>query len=299
MPLAGGKVLGDETPLACDAIVLAVGATSAARLCESSPLLASLPATQRFGELRGVTCVAVRVYLQPAPRTSGLLGGSHASTLLPPAVAAAMRASPVTVCGPEIGGMAELSEAGFCVYDLQRMHDEHAAGDLAVLEVDFYRAERIADVDDDHAVARLALEAAAAALGVPAATLDPSLIVDVAVVRARRAVSHFALGSAALSPGLRLGEGVYACGDWVDRTGHASWSTEKAVVTGRQAAAAVGRSLGLRAVDAQVIPAAEDTPQLAVLRKISAALRAAAPTGTALPPPAPWAALLKAVSSQR
>ena len=275
--------------------MLAVGATSAARLCESSPLLASLPATQRFGELRGVTCVAVRVYLQPAPRTSGLLGGFHASTLLPPAVAAAMRASPVTVCGPEIGGMAELSEAGFCVYDLQRLHDEHAAGDLAVLEVDFYRAERIADVDDDHAVARLALEAAAAALGVPAATLDPSLIVDVAVVRARRAVSHFALGSAALSPGVRLGEGVYA----VDRTGHASWSTEKAVVTGRQAAAAVGRSLGLRAVDAQVIPAAEDTPQLAVLRKISAALRAAAPTGTALPPPAPWAALLKAVASQR
>ena len=27
---------------------------------------------------------------------------------------------------------------------MQRMHDEHAAGDLAVLEVDFYRAERIA-----------------------------------------------------------------------------------------------------------------------------------------------------------
>ena len=98
---------------------------------------------------------------------------------------------------------------------------------------------------------------------------------------------------------MRLGEGVYACGDWVDRTGHASWSTEKAVVTGRQAAAAVGRSLGLRAVDAQVIPAAEDTPQLAALRKIAAALRAVAPTGTALPPPAPWAALLKAVSSQR
>ena len=75
--------------------------------------------------------------------------------------------------------------------------------------------------------------------------LDPSLVVDRAVVRARRAVSHFAVGSAALSPAVRLtgsgggvgggGGGLYACGDWVDRTGHASWSTEKAVVTGRQA----------------------------------------------------------------
>ena len=72
-------------------------------------------------------------------------------------------------------------------------------------------------------------------------------------MRARRAVSHFAVGSAALSPGVRLGgHGLYACGDWVDRTGHASWSTEKAVVTGRQAAAAVAADLKLRGVDSAV-----------------------------------------------
>ena len=148
-------------------------------------------------------------------------------------------------------------------------------------------------MEDDAAVAELACQAACAALGVPAGTLRGEMVVDTAVVRAKRAVSHFALGSAALSPGVSLGSGVYACGDWVDRTGHASWSTEKAVVTGRQAAAAIGRDLGLSAVDGAVIPAAADTPQLAALRQAAATLRKVAPpdTRTGMPPPAPWAAL--------
>lgn len=74
----------------------------------------------------------------------------------------------------------------------------------------------MAELPDD-AVTRLALRAAAAALGLPAWALPSSLIVDAAVVRARRAVSHFDPGSAKLSPPVTLGGGVYACGDWVDR----------------------------------------------------------------------------------
>ena len=286
-------ILGDEgdEPLLADAVVLAVGATSAAKLVSASPALSALAACRRFDELRGITCVAVRLYLSPhaGGRTGGLKGGAHDSTLLPPAVAEAMRASPVHVVGPEVGGMSELKETGFCVYDLQRMHDEHAAGDLGVLEVDFYRADDLAALDDD-AVAAFALKAAAAALGVPPTSLSPNLIVDQAVVRARSAVSHFCRGSAALSPGVRLGDGVFACGDWLDRTGHASWSTEKAVVTGKQAAAAVGRELALQGVDGSVIPAAEDTVQLATLRQAARAVRAAS-GATDLPPPAPWVAL--------
>lgn len=129
-----------------------------------------------------------------------------------------------------MGDLPELEETGFCIYDLERMHDEHAAGDLAVLEVDFYRADAIADIEDDGEVANLALRAAAAALELPAEVLPPTLIVDAAVVRARNAVSHFSVGSAARSPGVNLGKGsgLYACGDWIDRIGHASWSTEKA-----------------------------------------------------------------------
>jgi hypothetical protein len=182
---------------------------------------------------------------------------------------------------------------GFCVYDLQRMHDEFAAGDLAVLEVDFYRADDLADIEDDGAIAQIALAAACAAVGVGVETLPPSELVDSAVVRARRAVSHFAVGSAALSPPVRLGGSVYACGDWVDRSGHASWSTEKAVVTGRQAASAIGADLGLSGVDGNVVPAAPDTAQLAALRRIAGTLRRVSPpqTTTGMAPPAPWVAL--------
>ena len=292
--------------ITADAVVLAVGGTAAARLAAASPeTLGALDATSSWSSLRGVTCVAVRLYLEPSKvTTAGLGGGAHADTRLPPAVAQAMAASPVVVCGPGVGGLPELKETGFCVYDLQRMHDEHAAdAGAAVLEVDFYRADAIADLDDE-AAARLALRAAAAALGVAAATeLPPSLLLDYAVVRARRAVSHFDVGSCARSPPVALadgggagaGSGLFCCGDWVDRAGHASWSTEKAVVTGRQAADAVARELNLDGVDSAVIPAAEDTPQLSALRALAKTARSLlaplAGGGSELPPPAPWAAL--------
>ena len=46
-----------------------------------------------------------------------------------------MADSPVLVVGPHVGGMSELVETGFCVYDLQRLHNEHADGELAELQL--------------------------------------------------------------------------------------------------------------------------------------------------------------------
>jgi hypothetical protein len=75
------------------------------------------------------------------------------------------------------------------------------------------------------------------------------------------------------------------CGDWIDRTGHASWSTEKAVVTGRQAASAFAADFDMEC-DAAVIPAAPDTVQLSSLRKIARLVRGILPTQAL--PRAPW-----------
>jgi predicted flavoprotein YhiN len=74
----------DENAIECDAVVLAVGATAAGRLTSSSPALSSLQATKDFDKLRGVTCVAVRLFLRPS-RTiaSNLSGGSYSKTQLP------------------------------------------------------------------------------------------------------------------------------------------------------------------------------------------------------------------------
>ena len=277
----------------CDAVVLAVGATAAGRLVTSSPALSALPATRDFDKLRGVTCVAVRLFLRPCRLiSSNLLGGSHSKSQLPSDVAKAMVDSPIAVCGAGI--IEELEEAGFCIYDLQRMHDEWSVDyyannnvpdeeQLAVIEVDFFRADKFVDLDND-GIIDLALRAISKALGT--SKIDRSDIVDSTVLRARNAVSHFAPSSASYSPDVRLEKGVYFCGDWIDRTGHSSWSTEKSVVTARQAASEVSTDFGLTRSRNAVIPAATDTPQLSTLRKLARLLRSYRPPSSL--PPSPW-----------
>jgi uncharacterized protein with NAD-binding domain and iron-sulfur cluster len=283
--------LQDGRQLECDAVVLAVGGVAIGKLTQSSPVLQAIPQSSQFSKLDGVTCVAVRLFLKPHARiTSDLEGGLHSSTQLPPAMAASMKESPVIVCGANVGGLPELKETGFCLYDLQRMHDEfQAPNDVAVLEVDFFRADDIANIEDDNEVARLTLRAAAAALGVP--QIPISDVVDVAVVRARRAVSHFRVGSQSCSPTRpKLGKGIYVCGDWVDRSGHASWSTEKAVVTGKQAAQAISNDFGLNCAKGalHIIPAATDTPQLKLLQRGANILRSVIPPPGDGVPSSPW-----------
>lgn len=289
--------INDNETLECDAVVFAVGGTSLKRLLPSCPPLQSFPVSQKLTKLRGVTCVAVRMFLRPdAVTTTGLKGGMYDSTQLPPCVAQAMQASPVVVCGPRVGSIPQLAETGFCIYDLQRLHDEFAVANqakeekepCAAMEVDFFRADTIAGMESDTEISHLALRAVAAALNVDA--LDPSLLLDVAVVRAREAVSHFCVDSASASPDVRMAKGIYMCGDWIDRTGHASWSTEKAVVTGRQAAAAFAKDFMLQS-DLEILPPASDTPQLTALRQAAKTIRRLLSPllGQDILPLSPWA----------
>lgn len=261
----------------CDAVVFAIGGTSMARLTKESPSTGDLMGrNDEFGKLRGVTCVAVRLWLSQLPKD----------------VAEAMRDSPVFVCGPQIGGAEELDETGFCIYDLSRLQDEVAQGGTeTALEVDFFRADAIADMSDDDVVA-LATRAIANALG--ANGIDADAIADSSVVRARNAVSHFAVGccSGGVSPPCKIAKGVYVCGDWVDRSGHSSWSTEKAVVTGIQAAARLSADYGLACGNRDVIPAATDTEPLSSLQKVAKKLRAVAPPPGDGIPASPLAGLL-------
>jgi len=280
---------GESESIECDAIVLAVGAVAAGRLTSSSPALSSLQTTRNFDKLRGVTCVAVRLFLKPSSTSFNLQGGAYDRTQLPADMAKAMLDSPVCVCGARIGEISELEETGFCIYDLQRMHDEFKVKNeigedqMAVLEVDFYRADSMVDLSDDQII-DLTLSAVSATLGT--AQIGSDQICDSVVIRARSAVSHFAPKSAMYSPQVKLGEGVYMCGDFIDRAGHASWSTEKSVVTARQASDALSRDFGLGDSQCSVIPAATDSPQLSALRRSARLLRTIIPPKTL--PPSPW-----------
>ena len=283
-------VVNDDTAIDADAIVMAVGGTAMKKLLPACPPLQMVSGSTEWNNFRGVTCVAVRLFLKPhTAATMGLKGGIRNSTHLPPLYANAMRDSPVFVCGPRI--IPKLGEVGFCLYDLERLHDEFDGSDCAALEVDFFRADALAAMESDDEVVEIVLEAVAAALGIPVQEQQQQLILDdvldMSVVRARNAVSHFCVGSASWSPDVRLNQGLYICGDWIDRKGHASWSTEKAVVTGKQAVGALAKDFGLEGCQTDVIPVVEDTPQLSLLRKAAKTVRDVLPGDAGLPA-APW-----------
>ena len=285
-------VNGDET-IECDAIVFAVGGTAIKKLLPSAPPLAKLPDAEGWKKFRGVTCVAVRLFLRPSASQDG-------SISMLPSIEEAMRDSPVVVCGANVGEIPQLSETGFCIYDLQRLQDEFrldANSDndepCVALEVDFFRANDLASIEDNMEVANITLLAVSAALNI--GPIDPNSLLDVSVVRAFDAVSHFCVDSASWSPNVKLQKGLYICGDWIDRKGHASWSTEKSVVTARQAASALAQDFDLEC-NSEVIPAAPDTSQLSALRSVARLLRQAAPFDFL--PPSPWV-LAKQLSGGR
>ncbi|GAX11028.1 hypothetical protein FisN_2Lh557 [Fistulifera solaris] len=254
------SVQGDNEHYSCDAVVMAVGGTALKRLALNCPLLQVSESRYWNESLRGVTCVAVRLFFDR---------NSPKPWLRP------MKDSPVVVCGPNI--LPELVETGFCIYDLNRLQPD-VFSNVTALEVDFFRADGIANMESDDDVADLALKAVATALRLPSIAQDRNLWLEVHVIRARNAVSHFCLNSAKTSPGVRVCKGVYFCGDWIDRTGHSSWSTEKAVVTGRQAALSIAKDFNLQRCDTGIIPAPPEAPPLMALRKLARLRKNATPT---------------------
>eukprot|EP00980_Cylindrotheca_fusiformis_P030275 scaffold24618_cov127-Cylindrotheca_fusiformis.AAC.8 len=262
--------INEEESATYDAIILAVGGTAVKKLVSCSPLLKSLPASENFNQFRGTTCVAVRLFFKVVPFDDGKVSGMSG-------LEEAMKDSPVFVCGPNIGNIPELTETGFCIYDLQKLHDEFSPDSrkksslepCLSYEVDFFRANELAKIDDVRVI-RVTLNALAAALNI--SLIDADSLLDVSVVRAVDAVSHFCIGSASWSPPVKLCHNLYICGDWIDRTGHASWSTEKSVVTARQAAVSLANSFEFDC-EAEVIPATSDTPQLSMLRRFAKMIR--------------------------
>lgn len=251
---------GDE--IACDALISAVGISAAQKIATLAPGLARARA-QAGGDfasleaLRAVDVVAVRLWLRRA------FTPPHASN----------------VCG---GGLAPgLETTGFTFYDLGALQDDFKPGGAggaagSVLELDFYYAAPLLEMDE-RALVATALRALRTACPATYASLGEADVEDCAVVRVPAGVSHFAPGCYSSLPAIRSTalRNWWWAGDWVDRGGHRSWSQEKALVTGMQAArAAVAHTLGARASArvARPLPVEPDEPQLAIGR---AAVRAA------------------------
>ena len=188
-----------------DAVILAVGGTAMKNLIQCSPILANHPDSSKWKKFRGVTCCAVRIFFdkQQAQQQQQQRQNSNSSLSYLQKIEHAMKESPVVVCGPNIGNnLPELIETGFCIYDLQRLHDEFSsssssssnAGDndttnttnnIIAYEIDFFRADDLIQITDDMEVAKIALSAVSAALNIDdiSQTTFDLLVADVSVVR--------------------------------------------------------------------------------------------------------------------
>jgi uncharacterized protein with NAD-binding domain and iron-sulfur cluster len=97
-------------------------------------------------------------------------------------------------------------------------------------------------------------------------------VIDSAVVRLPRAVTHFAPGSYRyLLPAETSIKNVWMSGDWIV-TRHGSWSQEKAYVTGLEAANGVIAQLG-RGTPALILPVEPDEAHIQAARSLNQLVR--------------------------
>ena len=126
-------------------------------------------------------------------------------------------------------GIPKLEETGFYIYDLQRMHDEFSVDyynkniveqddQVAVLEVDFYRADSFFVYMSNAQVVELTLKAVSAALDTT--IIETSETIDSKIIRARNAVSHFAPNSSSYSQSAKLEKGILWVIGWTGLVTH-------------------------------------------------------------------------------
>eukprot|EP00898_Chlorokybus_atmophyticus_P005622 jgi/Chlat1/6060/Chrsp4S06343 len=240
-----GKVTGvrcGEELFSADAVVFAVGISGLQRIAAGSDTLKSRAEFVNISNLGGIDVLAVRLWLDKKvdiPKPSNACFGFDTTT-------------------------------GWTFFDLNALHDEFKAEPYTVVEADFYHANQLLPMTDDQIVERVLRDLATCLPGFRGAkTLDR------AVVRFRRAVTHFSPGSYQylMRPTTSF-PNVYMSGDWIVNR-HGSWSQEKAYVTGLEAANNVIDLLG-HGEHARIMPVEADEPHVAALRQINRTVRTVA-----------------------
>jgi uncharacterized protein with NAD-binding domain and iron-sulfur cluster len=231
----GGEEL---TLLEADTVVFAVGAAALNGMVRNSPELAKHAEFRRFANLRGLSVLATRLYLDrivDTPYSANACWGFDRGV-------------------------------GMTFFDITKLHGDqdeniadHAPG--SVIEVDYYHADSLLVMNDDNIVAK-AKKDLDTMLG---STCSSAKVEDAAVVRLPQAVNWYYPGSYADMPDIKSESiaNAYFVGDIV-RSRHGSWSQEKAYVTGIEAANAI---LG-RPVNTDIIPLSVDEPHVAFGRSM-------------------------------
>ena len=218
---------GSETLLEADEVVFAVGAKALNAFATYCPELSKYKEFRRFGNLRGTSVLATRIFLDQnmtVPYSANACWGFDEGV-------------------------------GMTVFDIRALHGNSADtvrdAPGSVIEVDYYHANQILLMSDEDIVAKVKGDLDT----ILGAQCQRSQVVDAAVVRLPEGVNWYFPGSYKDMPNVKSSslKNVYFAGDIV-RTRHGSWSQEKAMVTGLEAANLI---LGQR-IDHNILPVSAD-----------------------------------------
>ena len=240
-PDASGKAAATELVFDADEVVFAVGAAALNAMVRGSSALSRHADWRRFANLRGLSVLATRLFLDrdvPTPHTANAVWGFD-------------------------------DKVGMTWFDIKRLHAPALDAEAgSVIEVDYYHANTLLVLSDDEIVAK----AKAQLDTMLGAACEAASVLDAAVVRLPSAVNWYFVGSHDSLPELadEAIPNAYFVGDLV-KTRHGSWSQEKAYVTGMQAANIICG----RPADEGVVPLKPDEAHVAAGRSAVRAARKA------------------------
>ncbi|MEO0354449.1 MAG: FAD-dependent oxidoreductase [Cyanobacteria bacterium P01_A01_bin.3] len=236
---ASGVVCGDRT-FEADAVIFSVGISGMQGIVAGSENLRQRQEFLDVMNLKSIDAMAVRLWFD-----------RHISVPLPS-----------NAC------FGFDNTTGWTFFDLNALHDEFADAPGSVIEADFYHANQLLPMSDEQIVEKVQRDLATC---VP--EFASAKVIDRSVIRVQRGVTHFSPGSYQYLMSANTSyPNVFMSGDWIVNR-HGSWSQEKALVTGLEAANWVVRQLG-QGESAHIIPIEPDEPHIEALRSLNRTGRA-------------------------
>lgn len=228
-----------------DAVIFAVGISGMQGIVRSSKSLASKAQFRNTLNLSAIDVVAVRIYLD---RHVDIEFASNAC----------------------FGFPEHSSGTGWTYFNLNDIHDEFRDCPRTVLECDFYHGNQYLAMSDEDVIAEVKRM-----LDIAEPSFANAVVDDYTVVRIPRGVTHFRSGSYQdFLSGKTEVMNVFAAGDWIKGSSHASFSQEKAYVTGIEAANLAMTHLGFgEECHGKIIPLEPDESHIHAARTVQKELK--------------------------
>eukprot|EP00879_Flechtneria_rotunda_P028371 GHRR01030475.1.p1 GENE.GHRR01030475.1~~GHRR01030475.1.p1 ORF type:complete len:457 (+),score=95.91 GHRR01030475.1:1370-2740(+) len=233
---------GQTTSHQCDAVVFAIGITGMQKLVQQCRVLGTRQEFRKIMNLRSIDVIATRLWFDRLVHTrypANVLSGFEAT-------------------------------AGTTFFNLNQLQDEYKESPGSVITADFYNASALLPLSDQEVVERVQSH-----LAVCEPAFGTAQVVDSAVLRFPKAVTHFSPGSYANRPYQVTSIcNCYLAGDWVKGVLHGAngLSQERAYVTGLTAANLVIDQCGV-GQKAVVLDVESDEPHIAAAKQLNQSVR--------------------------